>query len=221
MAESLKEKFAELHAGRERTWSAEQLAKNVGTRETLVRKYDPRGHVQAGKIVEPFTLVDSDGATLTRGDLLRDGPAVLIFYRFGGCPACNIALPHYNRYLAPALAEAGIPLVAVSPQEPADATLKERHGISFTIASDKGNALGNRLGITFEPDDKPEVKPDDSWIGSIAGTDSWTLPQPTVLILNADASVRFIEVSPDWMKRTEVDQILSQLPEARVTAAAA
>ncbi|MGK2908922.1 MAG: peroxiredoxin-like family protein [Sphingobium sp.] len=221
MAESLKEKFAALHAERERTWPAEQLAKNVGTRETLVRKYDPRGHVQVGEIVDPFTLTDSEGATLTRDDLLRDGPAVLIFYRYGGCPACNIALPHYNRYLAPALAEAGIPLVAVSPQSPADATLKDRHGISFTIASDKDNALGNRLGITFEPEDKPEVKPGDSWIGSIAGTNSWALPQPTVLILNADASVRFVEVSPDWMKRTEVDRILSQLPEVRAAAVAA
>ena len=220
MAEALNEKFAALHAERERTWPAEQLAKNIEIRSGLVRKYNPRNHVQIGEIVDPFTLIDSDGKSLTRDDLLRNGPAVLIFFRFGTCPACNVALPHYDRFLAPALAAAGVPLIAVSPQAPVDPTLKERHGLSVTVASDGNNILGDRLGITFEPDERPEVKPGESWIGSVTGTNSWTLPQPTVLILNADATVRFIEVSPDWMKRTEVDRILSQLPELRAAAAA-
>lgn len=220
MTQTLKAAFAALHAERERTWPAEQLRKNVETRAELVRRYDPARHAAPGDTVAPFTLYDPAGTPIHRADLLRDGPAVLIFFRYGGCPACNIALPYYDRLLSPTLAAAGIPLVAVSPQTPADATLKTRHDLSLIVAADPQNALGDALGITFEPDHKPEIKPGDSWIGSIAGTDSWGLPQPTVLILNQDATIHFIQVSPDWLDRPEADTILAALADLRVSAAA-
>lgn len=219
--ESLKASFAALHAQRERDWPPAQLRKNVDTRAALRRAYNPSQHIQPGEIVEDFTLFDSDGREIRRDDLLKDGPAVLIFYRYGGCPACNIALPYYDRHLSPVLAAGGIPLVAVSPQKPADPTLKTRHDLALIVTSDPDNQLGDRLGITFEPDDKPEIKPGDSWIGSIAGTDSWALPQPTVLIIDRDARVRFVAVSPDWLDRPEADAILAALPELTPAAAAA
>lgn len=48
----------------------------------------------------------------------------------------------------------------------------------------------------------------NGWIGELTGTQSWTLPQPTVIIADGDGRVRFVEVSPDWLKRTEADAIL-------------
>jgi len=216
---SLKAQFDALQAERERTWAPEQLRRNAGTREDLVRKYDPRNHVQVGELVEPFTLVDGAGKEISRDDLLRHGPAVLIFYRYGGCPACNIALPHYDRNLTQRLRAQGITLIAISPQTPVDPALAPRHGLELLLASDPGNALGRRLGITFEPEDKPAVKPGDSWIGSLTGTGTWELPQPTVVVLDQDASVRFVDVSPDWLARTEVGTILDALPELRAAAA--
>lgn len=220
MTDTLKAAYAALQAQRERDWAPEQLQANASTRATLVRRYDPRNHAQIGETIEDFTLVAEDGTPLRRDDLIARGPAVLVFYRFGGCPACNIALPRYDRALYPALARAGIPLVAVSPQAPVDPDLRARHGLRLTLATDRDNVLGNALGITFDPEDKPAIQPGQSWIGSITGTGTWTLPQPTVLILDGDARVRFIAVSPDWMERPEPEAILAQLPEAQVAAAA-
>jgi peroxiredoxin len=220
MAEdSLKARFAALHAQREREWPEAQLRKNIEQREALVGRYDPSTHVQKGDTVAPFDLIGEDGGTLSRDTLIQGGPAILVFYRFGGCPACNIALPYYDNALLPALSRAHIPLVAVSPQQPVDPELRARHGLGLILASDPGNALGRRLGITFEPDEKPVVTPGESWIGSITGTGTWELPQPTVLILGRDAKVRFISVSPDWLQRPEPDEILAALPELRAVAA--
>lgn len=213
MTETLAARFAALQAQRERDWPPTQLASNAETRATLVRRYDPRSHAQPGEIIDDFTVIAADGGTISRDQLIANGPAVLIFFRFGGCPACNIALPYYDRHLSAPLAAAGIPLVAVSPQAPADPTLRERHALSLIVASDPGNVVGDQLGITFEPDDKPAIKPGERWIGLTAGTNSWALPQPTVLILDPDASVRFIAVSPDWLDRPEAGEILAVLPE--------
>lgn len=217
---SLQERFAQLQAERERTWKPEQLARNAGQRRVLVERHDPSAHPQAGSTLPPFTLVDQDGRSLSSAELTAGGPAVLVFFRFGGCPACNIALPYYNETLWPQLRAAGIPLVAVSAQVPVDRTLFERHRLGFTVAGDPGYALGRALGITFLPEEQPKVAPGESWIGATLGTDSYEIDQPAVLILDRGNVVRWLDVSPDWLARTESEAVLAQLPELKARAAA-
>lgn len=217
---SLAQLYAELQAERERTWQPEQLERNASQRRALVARFDPSAHPQPGETIAPFTLIDQDGQRLTRDSLLAHGPAVLVFFRFAGCPACNLALPHYNRHLWPVLKAAGIPLVAVSAQNPVDRSIIDRHGLQFPVAADPDYALGRALGITFLPEEQPEVKPGESWIGSILGTNSYEIAQPAVLILNQDGSLRHLTVSPDWMLRPESEDILALLPEAQAASAA-
>ncbi len=211
MTKSLKDRFTELQAERARTWSAEQLERNAAQRRELASRHDPATLPRAGDVIAPFRLIDQDGGELTRDRLLAEGPAVLVFFRFGGCPACNIALPYYNETLWPALREQGVPLVAVSAQIPVDRALIERHQLGFTVASDPGYALARDLGITFLPEEQPEVAPGQEWIGSTLGTFSYEIDQPAVLVLGKDAKVLFFEASPDWLQRTDSETILSAL----------
>jgi len=217
---SLHDRFAKLQAERERTWLPEQLARNTGQRQALVARHDPAAHPQPGATLPAFTLVDQDGRELTRDTLTAKGPAVLVFFRFGGCPACNIALPYYNEMLWPQLRAAGIPLVAVSAQNPVDRGIIDRNGLNYTVAADPDYALGRALGITFLPDDQPPVAPGEDWIGAKLGTNSYEIDQPAVLILNRGGTVRWLDISPDWLARTDSEQILANLPEVARRAAA-
>jgi peroxiredoxin len=217
---TLAQRFAELQATRERTWPAQQLEKNAHQRRVLVERDNPAARPQAGDRIAPFTLVDADGTALSSEDLVKDGPAVLVFFRFGGCPACNIALPYYDETLWPALSAAGIPLIAISAQIPVDRGPTERHGLRFPTYSDPDYALGRQLKITFFPEDRPEVTPGAAWIGATLGTNSYEIAQPAVIVLNVDHTLRFIDVSPDWLIRTEADAVLAHLPEARQARAA-
>ncbi|AXB77531.1 peroxiredoxin-like family protein [Novosphingobium sp. P6W] len=213
MTAPLNDRFAALQAERERTWKPEQLERNAAQRRILTERHDPAALPGVGDEVGPFTLIDQDGRELTREAILADGPAVLVFFRFGGCPACNIALPYYNETLLPGLRERGIRLVAVSAQVPVDPDLIARHGLGFTVAGDPGYALARSLGITFLPEDQPEVTPGQSWIGATLGTDSYEIDKPAVLVLTKDARIAFFDVSPDWLERTETGAILAALPE--------
>jgi peroxiredoxin len=217
---SLRERFAELQAERERTWKPEQLARNCGQRRALVARHDPAAHPQPGETLAPFTLIDQDGRELTRDSLTADGPAVLVFFRYGGCPACNLALPYYNETLWPTLRAAGIRLVAVSAQNPVDHGIIDRHGLGFTVASDPDYALGRALNITFLPEEQPKVAPGEDWIGAKLGTQSYEIDQPAVLILDWGGVIRWLDVSPDWLDRTESDAILAHLSEVEAKAAA-
>lgn len=210
MSESLNAQLAELHAERVRTWPPEKLKINIDQRADLVAACDPSGTVRAGDPIAPFTLIDVEGGAIERDALIANGPAVLIFFRFAGCPACNIALPYYQQALWPALEAAGVRLVAVSPQVPERlGEIKTRHGLGFTVASDPGNALGRRLGITYEANRATrEASQGPGWIGEVTGTGTWELPQPTVVVIDRDGIVRFAETSPDWLVRTEAEAIL-------------
>ncbi|MET0375805.1 MAG: peroxiredoxin-like family protein [Rhizorhabdus sp.] len=221
MSDSLTAKFEALHAERERTWDPEKLQRNVETREALVAAFDPTKVVQVGTVVEPFALELSTGDRVDLDDLTVNGPVALIFFRFAGCPACNIALPHYDQALRPALEAAGISIVAVSPHLPEKGLddIRRRHDLKFAVASDRDNKLGRRFGLTFVPHDDPAIpEGDPNWIGALTGTGSWELPQPAIVLIDPDRVVRYVDVSPDWLVRTEAEDVLAWLRNARVAA---
>ena len=220
--ESLTAQFEALHAERERTWEPDKLAKNVGQRRALVAAFDPAKIAQIGETIEPFTLTDPDGATVSLDDLTARGPAVLVFFRFAGCPACNLALPYYDRQLRPALEKAGVELVAVSPHLPEKGLgdIRARHNLAFRVLNDRDNALGRRLGITFSRGEVPAGQPSPGWIGELTGTGTAELPQASVLVLDRGRVVRFLDVSPDWLVRTEAPAVLAAIEQLGLKAAA-
>ena len=73
--------------------------------------------VKAGMKAPDFSLPNVNGETIQLSQLLAQGPVVLIFYRGGWCPYCNLALRSYQAIL-PEIKQAGATLVAVSPQTP-------------------------------------------------------------------------------------------------------
>ncbi|MBT0628145.1 AhpC/TSA family protein [Pseudomonas fluorescens] len=211
MSESLNHQLAELHAERVATWAPAALQVNIGQRQRLVDEAQPDAYVQVGDALDPFTLLNVEGGELSLDLLLADGPAVLIFFRFAGCPACNIALPYYERQLYPRLRAWGVPLVAVSPQVPQRLVeIKTRHDLKLLVASDPDNTLGRRLGILYSFDEasRNAALAKGSSIGETTGTGTWELPQPTVVVIAQDGTVAFVEVSPDWLVRTEAEPVL-------------
>ncbi|MBX8528678.1 AhpC/TSA family protein [Pseudomonas cichorii] len=217
MSESLNHLLAELHAERVRTWAPEALKVNIDQRQRLVDEARPDTFIKTGDSVAPFELFKVEGGTLNLDQLLADGPAVLVFFRFAGCPACNIAIPYYERNLQPALSQRGVPLVAVSPQVPERLVeIKDKHQLSLQVASDKDNQLGQRFGILYSFDEasRQASLAKGLGIGEITGTGTWELPQPTVVVIGRDRRVHFAEVSPDWLVRSEAQIIIDAVDAA-------
>lgn len=211
VGDNLRARYAALQAERERDWSPAQLARNAAQRQQLVARFDAATVAQPGDVLPDLALDDVEGATLTLDALTAQGPALLIFFRFAGCPACNIALPYYAETLWPVLRARGIPLVALSPQQPDRLVeIKRRHDLPFAVATDRDNQLARLLGISFLPDDRPSSPP-AGWIGEVIGTGSWELPQPAALLLGRGRVVQRLQVSPDWLDRPEADDILAWL----------
>ncbi len=174
----------------------------------------PAGTVTVGQTLESFTLDDATGAPVTLDQLVKAGPAVIVFYRGGWCPYCNLALRTYQRDLLPELGAFGARLVAISPQSP-DQSLStaEKAGLDFTVLSDPASRVAQQVGIVFQQAD--DVLDAQRKLGldlaQVNAEGSTMLPRPTVLIVDPDRTVRFVDVQPDYTARTEVVDILAAL----------
>jgi len=210
--ESLHQIFRDLHAERVRTMDPAKLQINIDQRRTLVDTADPSKWIKAGDKLKPFDLPEVDGGRVRSSELLERGPLVLVFFRFEGCPACNLALPYYQRNLLPGLRELGATLVAISPQVPERLkAIKERHSLQFRVASDLNNDLSREFGIlyTFDEASQQSSLASGKSIGEVTGTGTWELPQPTAVVIGQNGVVRFADVHPDWLLRTEAEPILA------------
>ncbi len=186
--------------------------------QDLVERGLPADVVAVGDILESFTLNDAANEPVTLDQIVATGPAVIVFYRGGWCPYCNLALRSYQNELLPELTTFGARLVAISPQLP-DHSLSttEKIGLEFTVLSDPGNRVAKSLRIVFQQAD--DVLDAQRKLGLDLATvnteGSTELPMPTVLIVDRDRIVRFVDVQPDYTARTEVADILAALAELR------
>jgi AhpC/TSA family len=76
----------------------------------------PVGAVSVGDKLAPFALPDATGKTRPLDELTAQGPAVIVFYRGGWCPYCNVTLRTYERDLLPHLGGRSARLVASPPR---------------------------------------------------------------------------------------------------------
>ena len=174
----------------------------------------PVDAVAVGDVLSDFRLPDASGHEVSLSELIANGPVVLVFYRGGWCPYCNLALHQYQSELVPRLPSYGATLAAISPQKPDESlTAVEKHELTFTVLSDAGALVARQLGIAFEPaEDVLEAQRAlglDIRDGNADGSPE--LPMPTVLIVDSERTVQFADVQADYTSRTEVPEILAAL----------
>jgi len=172
----------------------------------------PETTVKAGSNLEDFELLNVDGEPVSLHAVTDGKPAVIVFYRGGWCPYCNIALRAYQAELLPELERRGIALVAISPQLP-DGSLStaEKAELTFTVLSDPGARLAHKIGVAFTPSDAVLETNRGLGLDLEQVNETADLPMPTVLIVDADRTVRFVDVAPDYTARTEVPVIIEAL----------
>jgi peroxiredoxin len=214
MPATIREQSDQLKSAAVEHLPAEVLAVFDRSIENLLDEGVPSDSVQPGDRLESFTLNDATGQLVSLDQLVSSGPAVIVFYRGGWCPYCNLALRTYQRELLPQLERFDARLVAISPQTP-DQSLStvEKAELSFTVLSDPASQLAARVGIAFQQAD--DVLAAQRQLGldlaQVNAEGTTRLPRPTVLVVDRDRVVRFVDVQPDYTARTEVADIVAAL----------
>jgi peroxiredoxin len=177
----------------------------------------PSGVIEVGATLPDAKLLDAHGATMSLYAALGERTSVLVFYRGGWCPYCNIALNIYQAELVAELTRRDVGLVAISPQAP-DGSLStlEKNKLTFTVLSDLGNQVAKVAGILTGPSDKARAAQLQLGLDLAAvNADGTTgLPMPTTIIVDAGHVIGWIDVHPDYPTRSEPSEILAALDDA-------
>jgi peroxiredoxin len=192
--------------------TAAKFAPFVKDQARLSAEGVPTAVAAAGTPMPDGGVLDVHGSPTTLAALRGEHPAVIVFYRGAWCPYCNIALRTYQNDLVPDLADRGIALIAISPQKP-DGSLsaQETNELTYTVASDPANRIADKLGIVINQ--PAEVVAAQANLGldlAVANAEGATgLPMPTVLVVDAEGVIRWIDVHPNYTERSEVADILA------------
>jgi peroxiredoxin len=217
--ETIASQVAALQAG-----MAGHLPADVGAAFAAEQTALQTAEVPAGVLTigDPFPSVELLGAAgeTTSVDIAASGrPAVVVFYRGAWCPYCNLTLRTYQQQLVPELDHRGIALIAISPQTPdGSLTMQEKNELSYPVLSDPGNRIATTLGILTGP--STAARAAQATLGldlTVVNADGTTgLPMPTVVLLDTDRTIRWIDVHPDYTTRTEPADVLAAADRALV-----
>src|SRR6185312_9179308 len=162
-----------------------------------------------------FALPNVTGETIRLSQLLAKGPVVLIFYRGGWCPYCNLALRAYQAIL-PQIQLAGATLVAVSPQTPDNSlSASEKMELRFPVLSDSGNNAARTYGLVFTVSSEIQAHYQRMGIdlSQVNGSETGELPIPGSYVIAPDSMIALAFVDPDYTHRLEPAAILSALEQ--------
>ncbi len=164
-----------------------------------------------GSAVPEVNLQTVAGADTTLKTLLAGKPAVLVFYRGGWCPFCNLQLSNL-RLIEKDLTAAGYQLVAISPDRPEELrrTL-DKHAMSYTLVSDHHAEAIKAFGIGFVLDAETTGKYAKFGIDidQASGEQHHGLPVPSVFIIDGAGTIQFEYVHPDYKVRVPSEVILA------------
>jgi peroxiredoxin len=211
--------LAAFRAEYERTAPAERVALYEAKVGELRAAFPIADVLAIGEQAPDFVLPNASGWMVSLSEVLREGHAVVVFYRGGWCPYCNIQLRAYQRLL-PQLAQLGANLVAISPQLP-DASLStaQRNVLDFAVLSDAGNRVARSFGLVYSlPEElRQALRSVDKALPGINGDDSWELPVPATFVIAKDGRTVFSHVDIDYRSRREPNVVLSALRSLQPT----
>lgn len=210
---TLRTQLADYQAGFKQRVAPERVAMMENATAQLRATGIEERALDLGAKLPDVALTDATGQPVQLGVLHAGKPTVIIFYRGGWCPYCNLELREWQRLLNQ-LQGSGAQLIAISPQLPDNSlSTAEKNELKFPVLSDSSLAAANAFGIAFEL--APELVELYSKVGNdlptINGNGQWVLPIPATFVFDALGVLVYRNVESDYRLRAEPTDVLEML----------
>jgi len=216
---TLTEQLAGFKAGFKQRAAPERVAVMERATADLKASGIERRALQAGDKAPDVTLPDAMVRPVRLSDLWQRGPLVVIFYRGGWCPYCNLELRAWQQHLA-ALEGLGSSLVAISPQTTDNSlSTAAKNELAYPVLSDSGLVAATGFGIGFEmPQALIELyRNGGNDLPVLNGNGQWVLPVPATYVIGRDGRIVFAHVEADYRERAEPAQVLAAVELAHAS----
>lgn len=171
--------------------------------------------LHAGDEAPRFAVETADGRPFHFDPQNLERPVVVIVFRGGWCPYCNMHLSEL-RHVIPEIAAMGVDVLFLSGDRPDllydsldDETRDEIAGQGYTILSDANAGASIAFGIAFRASEKTiqrrHEKGEDIEASSMAM--HGVLPVPSVFAIDTDGQIEFAYSNADYKVRVPADEL--------------
>ncbi len=156
-----------------------------------------------GMAVPDVVVSDVKGGSVSVRTL-AEKPSVIVFYRGGWCPFCNVQMGQLQA-IEGDIRAAGYEIVAVSPDDAAGlAKSTEQHSLSYRLLSDTSLSAAKAFGVAFHVDAGMGLA-----LRAMAPQHDG-LPVPAVFVVDKGV-VRFSYANPNFKVRLSPELLLAAL----------
>lgn len=172
--------------------------------------------IKVGQSLPDLMLRDVEGKTFDLNKAVAKQPTILVFYRGGWCPYCNVHLGELQT-IESQLKDLGYQVLAISPDLPSNLKSSvSENKLSYTLLSDANANAIKALGIGFKVDDVTLEK----YLGyginleKASGESHHILPVPAAIVMGTDGKTEFVFTSPDYKVRVNTKVLLAAAESA-------
>lgn len=176
-------------------------------------KIDP---IRIGEKIPDVTLQNTLGEKLKLRKFVSQKPSLLIFYRGGWCPYCNVHLAELGK-IELELVGLGIQIFAISPDR--IEYLKEseiEHELHYTFLNDSKLEAAKAFGLAYKVD-RGTLDALTGYKISLrerSGEEHEMLPVPAAVLVNTDLTVSYIFADEDYTIRINSSVLLDEIKRA-------
>lgn len=159
--------------------------------------------VKIGTEIPDAVIKTVDNKEVSLKDVIGKQKSIIIFYRGGWCPYCNLHLSELQS-IEDNLIKFGYKLIALSMDKPENlgATI-DKHNLKYELYSDsKANAC-KAFGIAFRVEDDyvNKLKSYNMDLETSSGERHHILPVPAVFLVDENGIIKFEHVNPNYKER--------------------
>ncbi|MGB4960993.1 MAG: peroxiredoxin-like family protein [Saprospiraceae bacterium] len=146
-----------------------------------------------GEKMPADSVQNADGAMMSLAAVFAKKPTLLVVFRGGWCPYCNVQLAGLGEAEEEIL-KLGYQIVALSPDDYKEIpAIETKDKIKYQLYSDKDAKVITNMGIAFNTAKRG------------------ILPVPTVMVINQSGEILFEHINPNYKVRMESDYVLTIL----------
>ncbi|MCL4137543.1 UNVERIFIED_CONTAM: hypothetical protein GTU68_022452 [Idotea baltica] len=170
---------------------------------------------QVGDAAIDAQLPGWDGKRVKLSELWQEGPIVLMWYRGGWCPYCNIQLRAMQESMDK-IENAGAKLVVLTAELPEKAKeTAAANNLDIVALHDKDNGVARKYGIVFDlPESIIPAYRDKLKMPEYNGNDAMELPLAATYVIDKSGKITYAFLDADYKKRAEPADVIEAVKVA-------
>ena len=160
-----------------------------------------------GENVKGIEVTSIDGKSTKLEELYSDQPIVLVVYRGGWCPFCNIHLAQLQD-IQDEIISSGYKIIGISPDavDGLKASI-DKQNLKYEVYSDADMSASQALGIAYQAPSRNQKLLESASNGKNPGY----LPVPSVFVIDKSGDILFEYINPNYKVRITGELLLAAL----------